>query len=78
MEQDLIKVITNKIFDLIVQEIQKETMKEAIRLKVVNPLMTMIYKQLYPYILSFVVFLFIMFGMVLFLMIAFILYLKKE
>lgn len=77
MEQDIVKVITNKIFDLIVQEIQKESMKEAIRLKVVNPLMTMIYKQLYPYILTFIIFLFLMFGMVLFLMVSFILYLRK-
>lgn len=74
---DLGKAITNKIFDVIMAEINKDEMKETIRMKLVNPLIVIIYKQLYPYIYTFIIVMFLMFVMLIILLISFLIYLRK-
>lgn len=72
-----VKQITNRIFDLVIDEINKDEMKEAIKIKIIHPLMVMIYKQLYPYIYTFLAVIFLMFIMLIFLIVSFIIYLRK-
>lgn len=74
---DLAKALTNKCLELIMAEINKTEMQESIRVKLVNPLMLMIYKQLYPYIFTFIIVMFLMFVMIIILLIFFLTYLRK-
>lgn len=74
---DLIKHMTNRVFELIIQEMNKDDMKEAIKVKIIHPLLSMIYKQLYPYIYTLIIVIFLMFIMLIFLIVSFLIYLRK-
>jgi hypothetical protein len=60
---EIIKLITNRVLDLIMIEINKDDMQENIKKRIIHPLLYMLYCQLYPYIYT---------------LIFFILYLKKN
>lgn len=74
---DIIKVMTNKVFDLIIQEISKDDMKEVIKTKVIHPLLYILYCQLYPYIFTFIIIVMLMLLILIVLLIGFILYLRR-
>ena len=74
---DMIKMIINRVLDLIMIEINKTEMKENIQKKIVHPLLYMIYCQLYPYIYIFIIILLLMFLILITILIFFILYLKR-
>jgi hypothetical protein len=74
---DVIKLITNRVLDLIMIEINKDDMKENIKNKIIHPLLYMIYSQLYPYIYTFIIIIILMFAILITILIFFILYLKK-
>jgi hypothetical protein len=75
---DLVRTITNKVLDLVILEINKDEMKEMIKTKVIHPLISIIYHQLYPYIVALVVSFVLILLMLLFvLIICLILYLKR-
>ncbi len=73
----IIKIIVNKLLDLIMIEINNVEMKENIQKKIVHPLLYMIYCQLYPYIYTFIIIIILMFLILITILICFILYLKK-
>jgi hypothetical protein len=77
MSSEVIKIITNKVLELVMVEINKADMQENIRSNVIHPLLFMIYKQLYPYIYGFLGVIFLMFVMLVALLVFFIVYLKK-
>lgn len=74
---DVIKLITNRVLDLIMIEINKADMRENIKNKIIHPLLYMIYCQLYPYIYTFIIIILLMFVILIVILIFFILYLKK-
>lgn len=73
----VIKIIVNKLLDLIMIEINNAEMKENIQKKIIHPLLYMIYSQLYPYIYTFIIIIILMFLILISLLICFIVYLKK-
>lgn len=73
----VIKIIVNKLLDLIMIEINNVEMKENIQKKIIHPLLYMIYSQLYPYIYTFIIIIILMFLILISLLICFIIYLKK-
>lgn len=74
---DLVKLVTNKVVDMIMVELNKDEMKKNIHEKIIHPLMYMIYKQLYPYIYAFIIVIFLMFIILICLLVIFIIYLRK-
>ncbi len=77
-KNDIVKVIANKVLDLVILEINKEEMKDVIKNKVIHPLLNMVYLQLFPYLVAFgISFILILFILILVLVICLILYLKK-
>lgn len=74
---EIIKMLTNRVLDLIMIEINKDDMKENIKKKIVNPLMYMIYSQLCPYIYTFITVILLMFVILIVILVFFIFYLKK-
>jgi hypothetical protein len=55
----LIKTVTNKFIDMVVKEINNQEMRDTIHTKLVNPLLTMIYKEVYPYIFALLITIFL-------------------
>lgn len=76
-QNEFVKAIANKCFDLVIIELDKPEMKQHIQDKIITPLMNMIYHQLYPYIYTFAIAFLLMFLMLIFILVAFIIYLKK-
>lgn len=74
---ELVKLITNKVLDLIVVEINKDEMKDTIKNKVIHPMLYMIYCQIYPYIFTVVIIILLMFIILIILLVFFLLYLRK-
>lgn len=74
---DLIKILTNKVLDLVIIEVTRPEMKDVIKNKLVHPLLTVIYLQLYPYLYSFIILIVLMFLMLILILIFFLNYLKK-
>ena len=73
----IIQQLLNKIIDLVTVEINKDDMKEIIRTKVVHPLLELIFKQLYPYILTLVLVVSLMFVMLIVMLVTLLMYLRK-
>ena len=74
---EIIKMVANRILDMVMLEISKDEMKDNIKKKIVNPLMYIIYTQLCPYIYTFVTIILLMFVILIVILIFFIIYLKK-
>ena len=74
---DIIKLITNKVLDLVMIELNTDDMKANIKNKIIHPLLYMIYCQLYPYIYTFIIVFVLMFAILITILVFFILYLKK-
>jgi Ca2+-dependent lipid-binding protein len=74
---EIIKMVANRILDMVMMEISKDEMKDNIKKKIVNPLMYIIYTQLCPYIYTFVTIILLMFVILIVILIFFIIYLKK-
>jgi len=74
---EIVKVITNRLLELVMVEINKSTMQENIKTKIVHPLLFMIYKEFYPYLYGFIAIILLMFIMLVVLLVYFIIYLKK-
>jgi hypothetical protein len=53
--QVMIQKVTNKLLDMIVNEVNKEEMRVVIRKKILNPLLHMIYIEVAPYIYGFII-----------------------
>lgn len=47
-----IKLMTSKVVNMIVNEMNKSDMQDIIRQKIINPVINMMYTQLYPYIIA--------------------------
>lgn len=77
MPLDIVNQVTNKLLDMIVVEINKDDMKETIRLRVVHPLLEMIFKQLYPYIFTLVIVIVLMFAMLIVMLVMILTYLRR-
>lgn len=50
-----VKVLTNKVLNMVVSEINKSDMQVMIKQKIILPLINMIYTELYPYIVALIV-----------------------
>ncbi len=74
---NLVGALTNKILELIIMEINKTDMQCKIQNSIINPLMFLIYKQLYPYLYAFIILIFLMFIMLIALLVCFFIYLRK-
>jgi hypothetical protein len=74
---NMVSAITNKLIGMMVNEIKKPEMQIQIQTQIVNPVIFIIYKQLYPYIYGFVVVVALMFVMLLALLVCFIFHIKK-
>ena len=66
--------VANHFIDMIVEEMNKEEMKLTIRKKLINPLMNMIYTEVYPYIYGLVITIFLIFVFSLLTLILFFIY----
>jgi len=73
----LIGALTNRILEMVILEINKTDMQCKIQNSIINPLMYLIYKQLYPYLYAFIILIFLMFVMLMALLICFFIYLRK-
>lgn len=64
----VIKMISNRFLDMIVQEMNNEEMKITIKAKILNPLLHLIFTETYPYIygLFITVFLILLFSLLTF------------
>ncbi len=49
---NIVTIITNKVVNMIVTEINNPGMQTAIRLKIIIPVINMIYRELSPYIIA--------------------------
>ena len=74
---NLVGALTNRILEMIIIEINKTDMQFKIQNSIINPLMFLIYKQLYPYLYAFIILIFLMFIMLIALLICFFIYLRK-
>lgn len=74
---NLVGALTNKILQMIIMEINKTDMQCKIQNSIINPLMFLIYKQLYPYLYAFIILIFLMFIMLTALLVCFFIYLRK-
>lgn len=74
---NLVGVLSNKLLEMIIIEINKSDMQHKIQTKLIHPLMYLLYKQLYPYIYAFIIIIFLMFVMLIALLVAFFMYLKR-
>jgi len=68
----IVKMVTNKLLELLILEISKSDMKHTIKTKLIHPLLYLLYCQLYPYLYAFVIVLILMFIMLVVIMIFFI------
>lgn len=73
----LVGVLTNKLLEMVILEINKNDMQQKIQDKLIHPLMYLLYKQLYPYIYAFIIIIFLMFVMLITLLVTFFTYLKR-
>jgi hypothetical protein len=46
----MLRKITNRFADMIVQEMNNDEMRDTIRVKLLNPLLHMIFNEVHPYI----------------------------
>lgn len=53
--QVMVQKLTNKLIDMVINEINKDDMRIVIRKKILNPLLQLIYIELSPYIYGFLV-----------------------
>lgn len=74
---NLVGVLTNKIVEMVMIEINKSDMQNKIQTSIIHPLMYLLYKQLYPYLYAFIIIFFLMFIMMITLLVCFFTYLKK-
>ena len=51
----LVKALTNKIISMITTEVNKSETQVLIKEKIVVPLINIIYKELYPYIITLII-----------------------
>jgi hypothetical protein len=54
-KNDLIRNITNKVINMVSNEMNKSEIQIHIRKKIINPLISIIYHELYPYIYALVI-----------------------
>jgi len=54
-ENTAIKLITTKVVNMVVSEMNKADMQAVIRRKIINPVINMIYRELYPYIIALII-----------------------
>jgi hypothetical protein len=76
-QNTMVGSLTNKLVDMIIMEINKADMQVKIHKQIVNPVMCMIYQQLYPYIYAFVIVIVLIFFMMITLLVNFFIYLKR-
>lgn len=74
---NLVGVLTNKLLEMVIMEVNKNDMQQKIQTKLIHPLMYLLYKQLYPYLYAFIIIIFLMFVMLITLLVAFFMYLKR-
>jgi hypothetical protein len=53
--ETMISKLTNRFLDMLGQEMDKEEMRMAVRKKVINPLLSIIHSEVYPYIYGFLI-----------------------
>ena len=75
----MLRKITNRFLDMIVSEMNNEEMKDTIRKKLINPLLHMIFTEVYPYIygLFITMFLILLFSLLTFIFFLITLFPKK-
>jgi hypothetical protein len=75
----MLRKITNRFLDMIVNEMDNEEMKNTIRGKLINPLLHMIFTEVYPYIygLFITMFLILLFSLLTFIFFLVTLFPKK-
>ncbi len=75
--ESIVRAITNKLLDLVIVEIQKTEIQHNIKAKIIDPLLVMIFKQLYPYIYGVLALVFLIFVSLVVLVVFFVMYMKK-
>lgn len=50
-----IKMITSKVINMVISEMNKSDMQSIIRQKIITPVINMIYTELYPYIIALII-----------------------
>ena len=58
---EILRNITTKLFDLVVEEMNKPEMRDMIRFKFITPLLRIIYNEVSPYIYAFLLIVFCIF-----------------
>lgn len=74
----LIKLITNRVLNLISEEITSVEVQNVIKQKIIHPLITMIYSELHPYIITLMVTIVIILLLSLMTFLCFVLYYFKK
>lgn len=54
-DNNIVTMITNKVVNLIITEINNPSMRTMIRQKVITPVINMMYGELYPYIIALII-----------------------
>jgi hypothetical protein len=76
-KRNLIKMMTEKVLSLVVEELDKADTQILIKQRIVVPLITMIYNELYPYIVALACIIVVMLVLSLLTFIGFIVYYLK-
>jgi hypothetical protein len=71
-KENMLKKVTHRFIDMIILEMNNDEMKNTIRTKLLNPLLSMIYVEVYPYVYGIFI---TMFLILLFSLLTFILFL---
>jgi hypothetical protein len=77
--ENVVKKLTNRVIDMIVIEMNNEEMRDTIKKKILNPLLGMIYVEVYPYVygLGITIFLILLFSLLTFVLFLLSFFTKK-
>lgn len=66
--QEMMRKLANRVLEMVINEMNKEEMKTTIRVKLLNPLLHMIFTEVYPYIyvVGIIIFLILLFTLLTF------------
>lgn len=65
---DVLRTLTNRLLDTFISEMDKDELRDTIRTKLINPILRLLYTEMYPYIFALIltIFLILMFSLLTF------------
>ena len=78
MNETLIDQLTTRVIEMLAQEFEKPEIKALLKQRLITPLIGLIYRELYPYIMAASITIFTIFLLTLLTFICFVLYYLKK